>query len=156
VVLADISGSMSRYTRMLLHFLHALTNDRDRVHTFVFGTRLTNVTRSCASRDPDVAVAAGGREVKDWSGGTRIGTCLHEFNRRWARRVLGQATVLLITDGLDRDGDTAKGWPSRWSACTSPAAAWCGSTRCCASTGFEPRAAASARCCRTWTLPAGA
>lgn len=105
VVLCDISGSMDAYARVLLHFLYALTNDRDRVHTFLFGTRLTNVTRSLRSKDPDVAIAKASKEVVDWSGGTRIGVCLEEFNRRWARRVLGQnALVLLFTDGLDREG----------------------------------------------------
>ena len=105
VVLCDISGSMDAYARVLLHFLYALTNDRDRVHTFLFGTRLTNITRTLKSRDPDVAIAKAAKDVVDWSGGTRIGACLDEFNRRWARRVLGQnALVLLFTDGLDREG----------------------------------------------------
>jgi hypothetical protein len=105
VVLCDISGSMSRYSRLFLHFMHAITNDRDRVHTFLFGTRLTNVTRYLRQRDVDVALSKVAAAVEDWSGGTRIGTTLHEFNRRWSRRVLGQgALVLLITDGLDRDG----------------------------------------------------
>jgi uncharacterized protein with von Willebrand factor type A (vWA) domain len=105
VVLCDISGSMSRYSRMLLHFLHAVTNDRDRVHVFVFGTRLTNVTRALRSKDVDVALGRIGAQVQDWSGGTRIGHCIDGFNRDWSRRVLGQgAVVLLISDGLDRDG----------------------------------------------------
>jgi uncharacterized protein len=104
VVLCDISGSMSRYSRMFLHFLHAITNDRDRVHTFVFGTRLTNVTRHLRNHDVDRALGAVSRAVADWSGGTRIGATLKEFNLRWSRRVLGQnAEVLLISDGLDRD-----------------------------------------------------
>ncbi|QCN94265.1 VWA domain-containing protein [Azospirillum argentinense] len=104
VVLCDISGSMTRYSRMLLHFMHALSNDRDRVHSFVFGTRLTNITRHLRHKDVDVALDAVSAAVADWSGGTRIGTALHAFNRTWARRVLGQgAVVLLITDGLDRD-----------------------------------------------------
>ncbi|MBU0723398.1 MAG: VWA domain-containing protein [Alphaproteobacteria bacterium] len=104
VILCDVSGSMSRYSRMLLHFMHALTNDRDRVHTFLFGTRLTNVTRHLRRRDVDEALERVGTAVGDWSGGTRIGACLEEFNRLWSRRVLGQgAVVLLITDGLDRD-----------------------------------------------------
>jgi len=104
VVLCDISGSMSRYSRMFLHFLHAITNDRDRVHTFVFGTRLTNITRHLRHRDVDVALAGVAQAVADWSGGTRIGASLKEFNLRWSRRVLGQnAVMLLITDGLDRD-----------------------------------------------------
>jgi uncharacterized protein with von Willebrand factor type A (vWA) domain len=104
VVICDISGSMSRYSRLFLHFMHSVTNDRDRVHTFVFGTRLTNVTRYLKYRDVDLALEWVGEAVSDWSGGTRIGHCLAEFNRLWSRRVLGQgAVVLLITDGLDRD-----------------------------------------------------
>lgn len=105
VVLCDISGSMDRYSRMLLHFLHALTNDRDRVHSFLFGTRLTNITRHLRDKDPDSALSRISDDVEDWAGGTRIGQALHRFNRDWSRRVLGQgAVVLLITDGLDRDG----------------------------------------------------
>jgi uncharacterized protein with von Willebrand factor type A (vWA) domain len=104
VVLADISGSMSQYTRIFLHFLHALTEKRRRVHTFVFGTRLTNLTRQMRRRDPDEALAEASHAVKDWSGGTRIGDTLSEFNRLWSRRVLSQgAVVLMITDGLERD-----------------------------------------------------
>lgn len=104
VVLCDISGSMSQYSRMFLHFLHAITNDRDRVHTLLFGTRLTNVTRHLRDRDVDVALDKVGHAVTDWSGGTRIGACLREFNFRWSRRLLGQgAVVLLVSDGLDRD-----------------------------------------------------
>jgi len=106
VVLADISGSMSRYSRMLLHFAHALGHAEARVESFVFGTRLTRTTRLLKSRDPDVAVAQVVRAVEDWSGGTRITTCLHEFNQRWARRALSsRTTVLLISDGLEH-GDT--------------------------------------------------
>ena len=105
VVLCDISGSMDTYARVFLHFLYSLTNDRDRVHSFLFGTRLTNVTRALKYRDPDVAISRVTKDVLDWSGGTRIGHSLAEFNRRWARRVLGQnALVLLFTDGLDREG----------------------------------------------------
>jgi uncharacterized protein with von Willebrand factor type A (vWA) domain len=104
VVLCDISGSMNRYSRMFLHFLHAITNDRDRVHTFVFGTRLTNVTRCLRHRDVDIAMSGVSDIVADWSGGTRIGASMREFNLKWSRRVLGQnAVVLLITDGLDSD-----------------------------------------------------
>jgi len=104
VVLCDISGSMNPYARMFLHFLHAITNDRDRVSVFVFGTRLTNITRQLRHRDVDVAMAKVADAIKDWSGGTRIGVCLREFNWRWARRVLGQnACVLLVSDGLDRE-----------------------------------------------------
>lgn len=106
VLLADISGSMSRYSRMLLHFAHALGHADAQVESFVFGTRLTRTTRLLKSRDPDIAVAQVVRAVADWSGGTRITTSLHEFNQRWARRVLsGRSTVLLISDGLEH-GDT--------------------------------------------------
>lgn len=105
VALCDISGSMARYAQILVHFLHAVANDRDRVHTFLFGTRLTNVTRQLRHRDPEVAFETVAHAVPDWSGGTRIGDSLERFNRLWARRVLGQgAVVLLITDGLDREG----------------------------------------------------
>jgi uncharacterized protein with von Willebrand factor type A (vWA) domain len=104
VILCDISGSMSRYSRMLLLFMHAITNDRDRVHSFLFGTRLTNITRQLRHRDIDLALLRIGTLVQDWAGGTRIGSCLEVFNRDWSRRVLGQgAVVLLISDGLDRD-----------------------------------------------------
>lgn len=104
VVLADISGSMSQYSRVFLHFLHALTERRTRVQTFLFGTRLTNVTRQMRRRDPDEAIAACSDAVADWSGGTRIGAAVGEFNRLWGRRVLGQgAMVLIITDGLERE-----------------------------------------------------
>ena len=104
VVLCDISGSMNPYSRMFLHFLHAITNDRDRVSVFVFGTRLTNITRQLRHRDVDVAMSRVADAIKDWSGGTRIGACLREFNWRWGRRVLGQnACVLLVSDGLDRE-----------------------------------------------------
>jgi uncharacterized protein with von Willebrand factor type A (vWA) domain len=102
VVLADISGSMSRYSRMLLHFAHALGHADARVESFVFGTRLTRCTKALKQRDPDIAVARVVRDVADWSGGTRITACLRDFNQRWARRVLsGHATVLLISDGLE-------------------------------------------------------
>ena len=106
VALLDISGSMSQYTRLFLHFLHAVTDARKRVHTFLFGTRLTNVTRALKAKDPDEGLAAVAASVPDWSGGTRIASSLRAFNKLWARRVLTQgAIVLLITDGLERDPD---------------------------------------------------
>jgi uncharacterized protein with von Willebrand factor type A (vWA) domain len=106
VALLDISGSMSQYTRLFLHFLHSITDARKRVTTFLFGTRLTNVTRAIRQRDPDEALAACSAHVADWSGGTRIASSLRAFNKNWGRRVLGQgAVVLLITDGLERDAD---------------------------------------------------
>ena len=104
VVLCDISGSMDRYSRMMLHFLHAITNDRHRVHVMLFGTRLTNVTRHLKHRDVDVALERVSSAVADWAGGTRIGASIAEFNRHWSRRLLGQnAVVLLISDGLDAE-----------------------------------------------------
>lgn len=107
VALLDISGSMSEYTRLFLHFLHAITDARKRVSVFLFGTRLTNVSRSLRERDPDEALASCSAAVEDWAGGTRIATSLHTFNKLWARRVLGQgAIVLLISDGLEREADT--------------------------------------------------
>jgi uncharacterized protein with von Willebrand factor type A (vWA) domain len=97
---------MSEYKLVFLHFLHAVTDARKRVSTFLFGTRLTNVTRAIRQRDPDEALAACSADVADWSGGTRIASSLHLFNKQWARRVLSQgAVVLLITDGLERDAD---------------------------------------------------
>ena len=108
IVLCDISGSMSQYSRLVLHFVHAVANRKGqgwaRVHAFTFGTQLTNITRHLRNRDVDAALNAAGAEAQDWSGGTRIGSCLRAFNRDWSRRVLGQGSVvLLITDGLDRD-----------------------------------------------------
>ncbi|MCX8954174.1 VWA domain-containing protein [Ruegeria sp. NA] len=107
VALCDISGSMSQYSRIILHFLHTVSNTKGagwaKVHAFTFGTRLTNITRHLHQRDVDAALAAAGAEAQDWEGGTRIGECLHQFNRDWSRRVMGQgAVVLLITDGLER------------------------------------------------------
>ena len=110
IVLCDISGSMSQYSRMVLHFLHAVANQKGagwaKVHAFTCGTRLTNISRHLANKDVDAALAAAGSEAQDWEGGTRIAACLHDFNRDWSRRVMGQgAVVLLITDGLDRDDE---------------------------------------------------
>jgi len=105
-VIVDISGSMARYSRMFLHFMHAMMNAARandlRVSAFVFGTRLTHITSQLRSHDPDEAVARVTQRVADWSGGTRIGTCLREFNQHWVRRLpLASATVLLVTDGLE-------------------------------------------------------
>ncbi|KWW36008.1 vWA domain-containing protein [Cupriavidus metallidurans] len=102
VLLLDISGSMSQYSRAVLYFCHALTQSRERLHVFLFGTRLTNVTRALRERDPDDAVNLITEQVRDWAGGTRIGAALATFNRQWARRTLsGRATVLLVSDGID-------------------------------------------------------
>ncbi|MDQ7069395.1 MAG: VWA domain-containing protein [Rhodobacterales bacterium] len=112
VALCDISGSMSVYSRMMMHFLHALVwapnPSWGQVHGFTFGTQLSNVSRALHLKDVDHALEAAGRDAPDWQGGTRIGAALHRFNRDWSRRMLGQgAVVLLITDGLER-GDTAE------------------------------------------------
>jgi len=105
VALCDISGSMSQYSRIFLHFLHALAQTGRKVHAFTFATELTNVTRTLRStKDPDIALRGASKLVRDWDGGTRIGATLERFNKQWARRVLaGGAVVLLITDGLERD-----------------------------------------------------
>lgn len=108
VALADVSGSMERYARMLLHFLHAFSLVQTRqgvrqVECFTFGTRLTRITRTLKKSSVDAALSEVGQQVKDWSGGTRIGACLHSFNQTWAKRVLGQgAIVLVISDGWDQ------------------------------------------------------
>jgi hypothetical protein len=104
VVLLDVSGSMDRYARLMLHYVHGLTRRYLKVHTLTFGTRLTNITRALRHRDPDLALAMASEQVRDWKGGTRIASCLDDFNRHWARRLLGaNAALLLVTDGLDRD-----------------------------------------------------
>lgn len=103
VILCDISGSMSLYSRLLLHFVHTVSNGLGHVETFVFGTRLTRITRQLARRDVDEAIQDVTKSVQDWSGGTRIGESLRAFNFRWGRRVLGRgAVVLVISDGWDR------------------------------------------------------
>jgi uncharacterized protein len=142
VVLADISGSMSRYSRMLLHFAHALSQQGQlRVESFVFGTRLTPITRSLRQRDPDAALATVARQVQDWSGGTRIGESLHAFNRQWARRVLGggRATVLLVTDGLERGEVAQLGFEAERLGKSCRRLVWLNPLLRYA--GFEPRAA---------------
>jgi uncharacterized protein with von Willebrand factor type A (vWA) domain/carbon monoxide dehydrogenase subunit G len=147
VVLCDISGSMDRYARMLLHFLHAITNDRHRVHTLVFGTRLTNITRHLKHRDVDVALERVSESVQDWAGGTRIGASLEEFNRRWSRRLLGQnAVVLLISDGLDAECGGLEFEVERL-AKSCARLVWLNPLLRYA--GFEARRPAFGRCCRT-------
>ena len=104
VVLLDVSGSMDRYARLMLHYVHGLTRRYLKVHTLTFGTRLTNITRALRHRDPDLALELASAQVPDWKGGTRIASCLDDFNRHWAKRLLGaNAALLLVTDGLDRD-----------------------------------------------------
>jgi uncharacterized protein with von Willebrand factor type A (vWA) domain len=140
VVLCDISGSMDRYSRMLLHFLHAVTNDRHRVHVLVFGTRLTNITRHLRHRDVDVALARVTGAVADWAGGTRIGAALATFNKHWSRRLLGQnAVVLLISDGLDADAGEGVGVQMERLAKSCSRLAWLNPLLGYAR--FEPRAA---------------
>jgi len=140
VVLCDISGSCSNYSRMFLHFLHALMNDRERVQVFLFGTRLTNVTRELARSDIDEAMKKVAGAVKDWSGGTRIGAALHDFNYHWARRVLTQgAHLLLMTDGLDRDDTGLLGAEMSRLALSARRIIWLNPLL--RYEGFEPRAA---------------
>jgi uncharacterized protein with von Willebrand factor type A (vWA) domain len=111
ILICDISGSMSRYSRIFLHFAHALSSRRQTVHSFVFGTRLTNISHRLADKDVDRALAKVSAEVKDWDGGTRIAQCLKRFNVDWARRVLtSNAVVLLLSDGLERDTESDLGF----------------------------------------------
>jgi uncharacterized protein with von Willebrand factor type A (vWA) domain len=140
VVLADISGSMSRYSRIFLHFLHAASHAGTRTESFVFGTRLTRITRAMRARDPDDAVAAAVRSVADWQGGTRIAASLACFNREWGRRVLGGgATVLLLTDGLEREDAERLGFEAGRLARSCRRLVWLNPLL--RFEGFEPRAA---------------
>ena len=143
VVLLDISGSMDRYARLFMHYVHGLTRRYLKVQTFTFGTRLTNITRSLKHRDPDVALKLADAQVHDWKGGTRIASCLDHFNRHWARRVLGaNAAVLLVTDGLERSANDSDGRLGRVAAHLHRAAhevVWLNPLL--RFDGFEPRAA---------------
>jgi len=103
VLICDISGSMDRYSRLLLRFVHALEHGLDSVEVFVFGTRLTRITRELRKKNVDQAIADVVASVDDWSGGTRIGESIKKFNYKWSRRVLRSgATVVVISDGWDR------------------------------------------------------
>jgi uncharacterized protein with von Willebrand factor type A (vWA) domain len=103
-LICDISGSMEAYSRFLLRFAHALTRAGAHVETFVFGTRLTRITRELTHRDPDEAIKRVSAKVVDWNGGTRIGASLHQLNRRWVRRTIrNSAVVLIVSDGWERD-----------------------------------------------------
>jgi uncharacterized protein with von Willebrand factor type A (vWA) domain len=140
VVLLDISGSMERYARLFLHYAHGLVRRHIRVHVFAFGTRLTNITRCLRQRDPDQALTAANAAVPDWHGGTRIGACLDEFNRRWAGRVLGgNAAVLIVTDGLERDDTGLLAAAAHRLARTAHEVVWLNPLLRYA--GFEPKAA---------------
>ena len=140
VVLCDISGSMQRYSRVFLHWVHALTRKHGNVFTFTLGTRLTPITRSLKHRDADEALAAAGALAADWHGGTRLKTCLAEFNRVHARRVLtGNASVLLFTDGLERDDGGGLGDEARTLKRMARRVVWLNPLL--RYDGFEPRAA---------------
>ena len=103
VLLCDVSGSMERYSRMLLHFAHALTRRQRRVEAFLFSTELTRITMQLRARRISEAVGAVARAVPDWSGGTRIGAAIRQFHQQWMRRALrGGPVVLLVSDGWDR------------------------------------------------------
>ena len=107
VLLCDVSGSMERYSRLLLHFAHAMTRQRGHIEVFLFSTRLTNITADLKTRGLDLALSRVSQSVQDWSGGTRIGDALQQLNKRWSRRVLVRGpVVLIISDGWDR-GDPA-------------------------------------------------
>jgi uncharacterized protein with von Willebrand factor type A (vWA) domain len=107
ILICDISGSMSSYSRIFLHFAHALSSHRRSVYSFVFGTRLTNVSHRLVDKDVDRALAQVSEDVQDWDGGTRIAECLERFNVDWGRRVLaGRSVVILLSDGLERDSES--------------------------------------------------
>jgi uncharacterized protein with von Willebrand factor type A (vWA) domain len=107
VLICDISGSMSSYSRMFLFFAHCMTRNLPTVHSFVFGTRLTNISHRLATADADQALERVARDVRDWDGGTRIAESLRCFNRLWTRRVLSRrSVVLLLCDGLERDSES--------------------------------------------------
>ena len=148
VALCDISGSMSEYTRLFLHFLHALGETR-RVSTFLLGARLTNVTRAMRSRDPDEALAQCAALAIDWSGGTRIGEALTRFNRDWSRRVLAPWRHRRSCSPTNSSGRGVERWPRRRSVCADRAGGSSGSIRCCNSTDLRPRRRACSRSCRT-------
>jgi uncharacterized protein with von Willebrand factor type A (vWA) domain len=153
VALVDISGSMAEYSRLFLHFLHAVAEKRRRVHSFVFATRLTNISRELTSRDPDDALARAAARVQDWEGGTRISHALHEFNRLWSRRVLGQgAVVLLFTDGLEREVTTELTFEMDRLKRSCRRLVWLNPLL--RFDAFEPARAASAPCSRTCTISA--
>lgn len=140
VILIDVSGSMDRYARAFLHYAYGLTQHHHRVHTLVFGTRLTDITRCLRHRDPDVAIERAEALVQDWHGGTRIATNLAAFNRQWARRLLtGNAALLLVTDGLDRDEHGALGEEAARLARFAREVVWLNPLL--RYEGFEPRAA---------------
>ena len=131
---------MSGYARMFLHFLHAMTDAERRTQSFVFGTRLTPITRMLRRRDPDRAIDECVRAVDDWSGGTRIAGCLRDFNLQWSRRVLGgNAMVLLVTDGLERDAGGRLGFEVERLARSCRRLVWLNPLL--RFSGFEPKAA---------------
>ncbi len=139
VVLLDVSGSMERYARLMLHWVHGLARRHARVATFTFGTRLTNITRALKNRDPDHALALAAKQVADWKGGTRIAHCLDDFNRHWARRVLGgNAALVLVTDGLDTDAHGELGRAAGQLRLYARQIVWLNPLL--RYTGFEPRA----------------
>jgi uncharacterized protein with von Willebrand factor type A (vWA) domain len=107
VLICDISGSMSRYSRVFLHFAHALSSRGQTVHSFLFGTRLTNISHRLVDRDVDRALTKVSADVRDWDGGTRIADSIRKFNVDWGRRVLsGRSIVVLLSDGLERDSES--------------------------------------------------
>ncbi len=153
VALVDISGSMAEYSRVLLHFLHALTDERRKVHSFVFGTRLTNVSRMLRAKDPDEALALCGKAAPDWEGGTRIGQALGPSTGN-GRGGCSRAGRSCCSSPTGWSGRRSTNWPSRPTGCTGPAASWSGSIRCCASTGSRRAPEGSAPCSSMWT-PSG-
>jgi uncharacterized protein with von Willebrand factor type A (vWA) domain len=110
VLVCDISGSMESYSRFLLRFAHALRRAGSPVEVFVFGTRLTRITRQLRQWHADRAIQLAAATVRDWHGGTRIGASLHELNRRWVRRTIrSSAIVMIVSDGWERDDPSRLG-----------------------------------------------
>ncbi|MEX2548035.1 MAG: VWA domain-containing protein [Chloroflexota bacterium] len=155
-LLIDVSGSMESHARMMLRFAHSLRRVNRRAEVFVFGTRLTRVTRALAARNADEALARVSTEVADWSGGTRIGDCLREYNNRWARRVgSSDGIVVVMSDGWDRGDPDLVGTEAMRLRRNCRRLLWLNPLA--AAAGFEPLAAGMAAAARhvDRLLPAG-
>jgi uncharacterized protein with von Willebrand factor type A (vWA) domain len=155
-LLIDVSGSMDSYARLLLRFAHALARVNRRTEVFVFGTRLTRVTRQVRERSVDDALALVSREVADWSGGTRIGESLRAFNQRWARRVTPTDSIIVVlSDGWDRGEPELVGAETARLKRNSHRLLWLNPLA--GATGFEPLAAGMAAAARhvDRLIPAG-
>ena len=153
VLLFDVSGSMTSYARMALHFAHALCSTRRNVEVFVFATRLTRVTRELRARDGDVATAAALKAAPDWEGGTRIASALSEFNRLWSRRVLARRGWFCCS-AMAWSGHAWRSCAPKPGVCADRASGWCGSTRCWATRASSRARAVCGLFCRPSTSTA--